>query len=173
MLELAWQRVEACSGAPARLLACLTPIAADERAVVRELACRACGAWLVRHAGADTSRPFAELLVKAMTDEVSDVRRSGLAVFRLVAKASPAEQLRPLLPLLLLPAAEALTDASAPVKAAAERVVYRVCNVEAGLEQAQAIIAAAGGGPIRAKLTDGVLRRLQREVLDSDDEAAA
>ena len=152
-----------------RLLACVTPLVADERSAVRDLACQAIAVWVRHHPGPDSVKTFGPLLVTAMRDATSDIRRCALAATRQLAKAWSVEELRPWLPLLLLPAAEALSDASTPCKAAAELLCYRLCQVEAGLETAQAVIAAAGGGPIRAKLTDSVLRKLQRDVVDNDD----
>ena len=67
----------------------------------------------------------------------------------------------------------AKSSSPAPTKAAAERVVYRICLQGGGLEQAQAMVSAAGGAALRSKLTDTVLRRLQREVVDSEDDESA
>jgi hypothetical protein len=126
---------------------------------------------MVHHPSAETA--LVGLLVSAMRDEISDVRRGALGVARLIAKAWPRAALAQLLPHILLPAAEALSDVSAPTKAAAERVVYRICLQGGGLEQAQAMVSAAGGAALRSKLTDTVLRRLQREVVDSEDDESA
>ena len=168
LLDASWQRLSEATAAP-RLLACVTPLVADERSAVRDLACQAIAVWVRHHPGPDSVKTFGPLLVTAMRDATSDIRRCALAATRQLAKAWSVEELRPWLPLLLLPAAEALSDASTPCKAAAELLCYRLCQVEAGLETAQAVIAAAGGGPIRAKLTDSVLRKLQRDVVDNDD----
>ena len=168
LLDVSSQRLPEASAAP-RLLACVTPLAADDRSAVRDLACQAITAWLRHHPGPDSVKHFGPLLAAAMRDGTSDVRRCALSATRQLAKAWTVDELRPWLSLLLLPAAEALSDASTPCKAAAELLCYRLCQVEAGLETAQAIIAAAGGGPIRAKLTDSVLRKLQRDVVDNDE----
>jgi len=168
LLDVAWQRLPEATAMP-RLLACITPLVTDDRAAVRDLAVQAMAAWLLRHPGLGNCAAFGSLMAAAMRDESSDVRRCALlSMGKLVKTWTQDEDRAPWLRLILQPAAEALSDASAPCKAAAEMLLYRLCKLEEGLEAAQAIIAAAGGGSARVKLSDTVLRRLQRDVVDID-----
>jgi hypothetical protein len=177
ILELVPARV-AGSAAASRVDASIRTLASDARAEVRQLAARAAGLLLVHQlatGATQTGTPgsLAELLALTMRDESSDVRRRALSVLKRVAKVAPAAAFTPLLPVLLPPAVEALTDRVSPVKLVAERAVRRCCWPSAaiadGIESAQALVSAAGA-PLRSKLTDAVLRRLSKLPDDSDDE---
>ncbi len=174
ILELMPARV-AGSAAASRVDASIRTLVSDARAEVRQLAARAAGLLLVHQLATGATQPgsLAELLALTMRDESSDVRRRALSVLKRVAKVAPAAAFTPLLPVLLPPAVEALTDRVSPVKLVAERAVRRCCWPSAamadGIESAQALVSAAGA-PLRSKLTDAVLRRLSKLPDDSDDE---
>jgi HEAT repeat protein len=162
------------SSAAGRLEASICGLAADTRAEVRNFAVRCVGLLLVHELAAGSAQPkFVEVLAQAVRDESSDVRRRALFVLKQLAKTSSADALATHLAVLLPPAADALNDRVSPVKLVAERAVRRCCwppGAAPGVESASALVSAAGGPPLRAKLTDAVLRRLSKLPDDSEDE---
>lgn len=151
---------------PARLRACLAAMLGDERPAVRALAVRA-AATALQHASHATAAPFGDLLATALQDEAGDVRRRAL---RALTRLSAAPLVPTLLPALLPHAVAALSDASLPVKLAAERAVRRCLGLTSECAVAAAAAAATAAG-VRARLADSLLRRLARLDDDVDDDA--
>ena len=171
ILKLAPARVLA-SSASAQLAPTLHSLAEDARAEVRVVAVRMSGLLVLHDPSAATAS--VEHLARSVQDESSDVRRQALYALKHIAKTLRAAAFAPHLAVLLPPAAEALNDRVGPVKLLAERAVRRCCfsTQPASLDAAQALVLAAGGPALRAKLTDAVLRRLSKLQDDSDGEGA-
>lgn len=159
LLDASGDRAADIAGALPSLQACLSALVADDRAVVREHACRACGAWLLR---TPATPALKEMLLVTMKDESSAVRRRavevvGLVVRRLDASTGAAFLAPPLLPAVV----DAVHDSAATVKAASQRALRRCIN--AGVD-----LLATGGPAVRRVLTDAVLRRITADGDDSD-----
>ncbi|ONK79574.1 uncharacterized protein A4U43_C01F7760 [Asparagus officinalis] len=135
----------------------------DDKFPIRESATKAIGRLLIYQiqleAKSKTSLELLQLLISALQDESSDVRRRSLSSIKSVAKVNPSAISANLLN--LGPAvAECLKDGNTPVRLAAERCVLHVFQLPKGADN---VVAA------QKYLTGLDARRLSKLSEDSDD----
>nr|CAD1820930.1 unnamed protein product [Ananas comosus var. bracteatus] len=112
----------------------------DDKFPIREAATKALGRLLLYQAKSEGNKSIvqlAQLLVIALQDDSSEVRRRSLSCIKAVAKANPSAITANLS--ILGPAiADCLKDGSTPVRLAAERCALHVFQLTKGSESVQA-----------------------------------
>ena len=113
------------------------------------------------------------VLTKLLRDATIDVRFAATRAIRVIVKSAGRSELAPFYDVFMPVLAEcAVADKSGDVRKQAERAVYRVFNLQDGLEEALEHLRSGGtANAARGRLTDIALRQLAALPAQSDDDA--
>lgn len=156
----------------------LVRAAADDQSASKCAAARGLGALAgvsARELGASSPvlPKLLPVLTKLLRDATIDVRFAATRAIRVIIRSAGRSELSPFYDVFMPVLAEcAVADKSGDVRKQAERAVYRVFNLQDGLEEALEHLRSGGtANAARGRLTDIALRQLAALPTQSDDEA--